>query len=198
MTSVEDRYLTGELDFEAAAAHALGAPSVDRELLVPILRALEEAAHPVSAISAADAALLDAGGAPEAPMALAAAVADRQARMRDLWDDALTVEQAATRLGVSTSRIRQRAGDRTLWAIKRGHRLLFPAVQFTEGGQVPGLDTVLSALPEDLHPLSVLGLLTTAQPELRIGGGEASIVDWLAGGGAVESATTVVDAHLRA
>ncbi|WP_305091427.1 DNA-binding protein [Prescottella sp. R16] len=198
MTSVEDRYLTGELDFEAAAARALGASAIDRALLVPILRALEEAAHPTAALNAHDAALLDAAGAPDTPMVFAAAAADRQARMRDLWDDALTVDAAAARLGVSPSRIRQRAGDRTLWAVKRGHRLLLPAIQFTEGGQIPGLDTVLSALPADLHPLSVHGLLTTAQPELRIGGSEASIVEWLAGGGAVESAMTVVDAYLWA
>ncbi|WP_345340858.1 DNA-binding protein, partial [Rhodococcus olei] len=184
MTSVEDRYLAGDLDFETAAAAALGAAAIDRQDLVPILRALSDATHPASGLSASDAALLDAGGAPQSPVALAAAVADRQARMRELLKSALTVEQAAERLGVSTSRVRQRAGDRSLWSIKRAHRLLLPAIQFTERGQIPGLDVVLTELPEDVQPLSVLGLLTTPQPDLRLDDAEVSIIDWLTSGGA--------------
>ncbi len=194
MTSVEDRYLAGDLDFEAAAASALGTSTVDRRLLVPILHALKEATHPASELSAHDAALLDAAEFTVSPLAVAAAVADRQARMRELMETALTVDEAAERLGVSTSRVRQRAGDRSLWAIKRAHRLLLPAIQFTDSGQVPGLDVVLATLPEDVHPLTVLGLLTTPQPDLRLENVEVPIIDWLTGGGDTRQALDVVDA----
>lgn len=196
MTSEEDRYLAGEIDFEAAAASALGASTVDRRLLVPILSALKKATHPASGLSAHDAALLDAGGLHESPIAVAAAVADRQARMRKLVETALTVDHAAERLGVSTSRVRQRARDRSLWAIKQSHRLLLPAIQFTDSGQVPGLDAVFAALPEDLHPLSVLGLLTTPQLGLCSENVEVPIIEWLAAGGAAKQALDVVDAYL--
>lgn len=198
MTSVEDRYLAGDLDFETAAASALGTSTIDRRDLLPILHALKDATHPASGLSSHDAALLDAGGAPESPVALAAAAADRQARMRELVETALTVDQAAERLGVSTSRIRQRAGDRSLWSIKRAHRLLLPSIQFTASGQVPGLDAVLAALPEDVHPLSVLGLLTTPQPDLRLENVEVSIIEWLEASGEAKQALDVVDAYLWA
>lgn len=198
MASMEDRYLAGDLDFEAAAASALGTSTIDRQLLVPILHALKDATHPASGLSAHDAALLDAGGMQESPMAVAAAVADRQARMRELVETALTVDEAAERLDVSTSRVRQRAGDRSLWAIKRAHRLLLPAVQFTDNSQVPGLDAVLATLPEDLHPLSVFGLLTTPQPDLRVENTEVPIIEWLTAGGDTRQALDVVDAYLWA
>lgn len=199
MSSVEDRYLAGDVDFESAAADALDARTVDRHELLPLLHALRAARHPVVALSAHDADLLDSAGAPESPLALATAVADRTARMRTLIENALTVEQAAERLGgVGASRIRQRVGDRSLWALKRAHRLLLPEVQFTDDGQVPGLAAVLQALPEAMQPLSIHGLLTTPQPNLSIDGEPVPIIDWLLTGGAPEDALSVVDQYLAA
>ncbi|HEY5853873.1 MAG TPA: DNA-binding protein [Aldersonia sp.] len=197
MTNVEDRYLAGDVDFESAAADALGAPTIDRRDLLPLLRALRAAKQPAATLSVHDADLLDAGGAPESPLALATAVADRTARMHSLVESALTVEQAAERLGgVGHSRVRQRVGDRSLWAIKRANRLLLPAVQFTDDGQVSGLDAVLQALPDDMQPLSIHGLLTTPQPSLTVEGEPVSVVDWLLVGGAVTDALSVVDQYL--
>ncbi|MGV9734939.1 DNA-binding protein [Rhodococcus aetherivorans] len=199
MTDVEDRYLAGEVDFESAAADALDTPRIDRRDLLPLLHALRAAKHPAASLAAHETDLLDAGGAPESPLALATAVADRTARMRRLLDSALTVEQAAERLGgVGASRVRQRVGDRSLWAIKRANRLLLPDVQFTDDGQVPGLDAVLRALPENMQPLSIHGLLTTPQPSLVVDGAPNSVLDWLLTGGTVEDALSVVDQYLAA
>lgn len=199
MTSVEDRYLAGDVDFESAAAEALDTATIDRRDLLPLLQALRAAKHPTAALSAHEAGLLDAAGAPESPLALATAVADRTARMRSLIENTLTVEQAAERLGgVGTSRVRQRVGDRSLWAIKRANRLLLPDVQFTNDGQVPGLDAILQALPGDMQPLSIHGLLTTPQPSLTIDGEPVPLVDWLLTGGALEDALSVVDQYLTA
>jgi hypothetical protein len=199
MTSVEDRYLAGDVDFESAAAEALDTATIDRRDLLPLLQALRAAKHPAAALSAHDTGLLDAAGAPESPLALATAVADRTARMRSLIENTLTVEQAAERLGgVGTSRVRQRVGDRSLWAIKRANRLLLPDVQFTDDGQVPGLDAILQALPGDMQPLSIHGLLTTPQPSLTIDGEPVALVDWLLIGGALEDALSVVDQYLTA
>lgn len=199
MADTEDRYLAGDVDFESAAADALGTPSIDRRDLLPLLRALRAAKRPAASLPAHEADLLDAGGAPESLLALATAVADRTARMRRLLENTLTVEQAAERLGgVGPSRVRQRVGDRSLWALKRANRLLLPAVQFTDDGQVPGLDAVLRALPENMQPLSIHGLLTTPQPSLVVDGAPTSVVDWLLTGGAVEDALSVVDQYLTA
>ena len=199
MASVEERYLAGDLDFESAAADALDSPTIDRRDLLPLLRALRAATHPAATLSAHDAELLDAGGAPESPLALATAVADHTARMRSLVENALTVEQAAERLGgVGASRVRQRVGDRSLWALKRGNRLILPAVQFTDNGMVPGLDAILQALPKDMQPVSIQGLLTTPQPSLIVDGEPVPIIDWLLIGGAIEDARSVVDQYLAA
>ncbi|ATQ30040.1 DNA-binding protein [Rhodococcus ruber] len=199
MADTEDRYLAGDVDFESAAADALGTPSIDRRDLLPLLRALRAAKRPAASLPAHEADLLDAGDAPESLLALATAVADRTARMRRLLENTLTVEQAAERLGgVGPSRVRQRVGDRSLWALKRANRLLLPAVQFTDDGQVPGLDAVLQALPENMQPLSIHGLLTTPQPSLVVDGAPTSVVDWLLTGGAVEDALSVVDQYLTA
>ncbi len=199
MADTEDRYLAGDVDFESAAADALGTPSIDRRDLLPLLRALRAAKRPAASLPAHEADLLDAGDAPESLLALATAVADRTARMRRLLENTLTVEQAAERLGgVGPSRVRQRVGDRSLWALKRANRLLLPAVQFTDDGQVPGLDAVLQALPENMQPLSIHGLLTTPQSSLVVDGAPTSVVDWLLTGGAVEDALSVVDQYLTA
>ena len=61
-----------------------------------------------------------------------------------LRDSALTVADAARRLGVDTSRIRHRlaAGRLSGWKDRGGWRL--PAWQFTHAGVLPGLETVPS------------------------------------------------------
>ena len=107
--TIDDRYLAGDVDFEAAVGEALGTP-VSRETMLPLLHALRRGAHPNAQLSDHDAALYDAAGFTEDPLAPAAAAAEREQRMRQLTATAKTVEEAAGLLGVSTSRIRQRAG----------------------------------------------------------------------------------------
>jgi len=48
-----------------------------------------------------------------------------------------------------------------------------------EGGPLPGLETVLAALPADLHPTAVEGFFTS--PDADLDG--ASPAQWLASGG---------------
>lgn len=108
---------------------------------------------------------------------------------------ALTTEQAADRLGVDPSRIRQRIAERTVWAIKDGRRWLLPAVQFDGNRMVRGLDTLLPLLLQGEHPLTVQGLLTTSQAVLAVDGEPESILDWLRSGGDIAAAAAVVDAH---
>ncbi|AEF43084.1 hypothetical protein [Hoyosella subflava] len=193
MGALEDRYLAGELDFEAAASEALGT-DVARPALLPLLRALHRHSHPGAQISEHDAELYDAAGFGEDPLSVAVARADREARMRSLTSGALTVEAAAQRLGVSASRVRQRTGAGSLWALKVGHKLLLPQIQFTEDGLVPNIDKVLSAMPDGTHPLTVHGLLTEPSADLTIEGAPSSIVQWLAAGGDPEAALDIVAA----
>lgn len=100
-----------------------------------------------------------------------------------LRDSALSVTDAAAMLGVDTSRIRHRlaAGRLVGWKDRGGWRL--PAWQFTGSGVLPGLETVLAAIPDDQPPLVVAAFMTTPQVDLPISGRPATPRQWLLAGG---------------
>jgi excisionase family DNA binding protein len=91
---------------------------------------------------------------------------DTDVAMTRLLANALTVPQAAEHLGVADSRIRQRLNDRSLYGVKVGRAWRLPRFQFTEDGEVPNIGSVLEALPEQLHPLTVHGWVTGPKPDL--------------------------------
>lgn len=132
-------------------------------------------------------ALLERGGLTGSRTAGAIAATSLLAAHGALLKDAYTTAEAAELLGVRQSRIRQRRGDRSLWAIQNGSEWLFPALQFnTESprrGQIRGLDKVFPALPEFLHPMAVAGFLTTPQPGLLRKGQLVTPLEWLSDGG---------------
>ena len=96
-----------------------------------------------------------------------------------LRDSALTVAEAATRLGVDPSRVRHRLAQRRLTGWKDGTGWLLPAWQFADDRALPGLAAVLAALPDDQPPLVVAAFMTTPQPDLQL----ATPRQWLATGG---------------
>ena len=70
----------------------------------------------------------------------------------------LTIEQAAGLLDVHRSRVSHRLRDHQLYSFHIGSQRRLPRWQFTaEGAPLPGLETVLDALPADLHPAAVEG-----------------------------------------
>ena len=192
MSTLEERYLRGELDFEAAAAEATG-HHLDRDDLLPLLGVLRQALG-VAELSDHDTALYDDAGFVEAPVAGVALATDREQRMRTLTSTALTVRDAADLLRVSPSRVRQRTAAGSLWALKVDNKLVLPRVQFTPTGLVPGLEKILAAVPQGLHPLSLEGLLTEPHTDLAVEGRPASIVQWLRSGGDPAAAFAVVEA----
>lgn len=100
-----------------------------------------------------------------------------------LLADSLDTAEAAERLGISASRVRQRASARQLYGLHVGGGWRFPAWQFGDRDIVPGLDRVLPHLSKTLHPLSVTGFFSTPQPELVIRDQAVSPLRWLATGG---------------
>lgn len=80
----------------------------------------------------------------------------------------LTVEQAAHKLGVIESRIRQRLTGKppTLYGIKIGAQWRIPLFQFAENYTIPNIDKVISMLSPDLHPLAVYKWFITPNPDL--------------------------------
>jgi hypothetical protein len=92
----------------------------------------------------------------------------------------LTIEQAAGMLDLHRSRVSHRLRDKQLYAFRIGSQRRLPGWQFTtDGTPLPGLETVLEALPADLHPAVVEGFFTTPDPDLD----DATPAQWLASGG---------------
>ncbi|MFF0818318.1 hypothetical protein ACFYVR_24675 [Rhodococcus sp. NPDC003318] len=178
--TTEDRYLRGDLDFEDALREVTGV-DIGRDGLVQILRGLhyQNAAGP--ALSEHDAQVLaDAGFAADSAAAASARV-DRDLRMANLVATSLSIAEAATRLGVTPARVRQRISEGTLWAFDSGRNRLLPPAQFTDTGGVPHLEKVLPQVPTALRPLTVQALFTRPQPSLLVEDRPVSIVAWLTG-----------------
>jgi len=96
----------------------------------------------------------------------------------------LSVAEAASRLHVEGSRVRQRLGERSLYGIKMRSGWRLPQFQFIEQGTVPGIESVLPHLDPTLHPLSIVGWFTTSNPDLTYGDGEEPVspLTWLMAG----------------
>lgn len=166
--------------------------------LAEALQSLPAIRPDAAALSDADAALFDESDFAEDDRAYARITMETLSRVARLINTAYSGGQVAELLGVNESRVRQRRADRTLWAIQDRGGWVFPALQFEDEagrrGQVRGLDQVLQALPTDLHPVSVAGFLTTAQPDLRVDGQAVSPLDWLRSGGDIRLVLTVAEA----
>lgn len=100
-----------------------------------------------------------------------------------LRDAALSVSDAAARLGVDGSRVRHRLVQANLAGWKDGGAWRLPSWQFTEHGALPGLETVLAAIPEDQPPLAVAAFMSTVQPDLSIEDQPCTPRAWLLAGG---------------
>lgn len=153
-------------------------------------RALQDASPP--ALPEAEAAVLARGGVSTASEEdLRLAEARSAAAYQELRADSLTVEQAARRLGVNRSRIRQRLAGGSLYGLKHGHAWLLPAFQFADKALVPGIDTVLSRLPAGVSPLAVARWLSLPNPDLCTRDGEERPLtprQWLLEGNPPEAA----------
>lgn len=77
-----------------------------------------------------------------------------------------SVAEMAKLLGVETSRIRQRLGDRTIYGIKSGRTWRLPAFQVEGRGLVPNIGAVLREVPADLHPVALQSWFAAACVDL--------------------------------
>jgi hypothetical protein len=107
-----------------------------------------------------------------------------------LRDTALTVAGAAERIGVDASRVRHRLADGQLagWKDRGGWRL--PVWQFTDDDVLPGLATVLAAVPDDQPALVVAAFMT--RPQAAFGDPPVTPRDWLLAGGSPERVAALV------
>ena len=80
---------------------------------------------------------------------------------------ALSQTKAANLLSVDESRIRQRIGKGTLYAIAGdNNKKVLPRFQFTKTGTLPGLEKVLPAINNDVHPIAIQRFFLTPSEDL--------------------------------
>ena len=160
---------------EVLARHNVGISST--EFLAELDADLSRVADPGAApLSTAESAFLRAHGGPAAGEVLdtdpAVLVQDARraevSRMAAVLADSVGIAEAAMLLGVDRSRISQRLSAGSLWSFRLGRGRRLPRWQFTaDGRSLPGLDTVVAAIPAELAPESLAGFMNTAQPELE-------------------------------
>ncbi|MCP5117275.1 MAG: DNA-binding protein, partial [bacterium] len=88
------------------------------------------------------------------------------ARYAALLGTSLTTAEAAIRLGVERSRIRQRLAKGSLYGIRSPKGWRLPAFQFLEDGALPGVGEAVFSLRPYLHPLAVHNFFTLPNVDL--------------------------------
>jgi hypothetical protein len=96
-----------------------------------------------------------------------------------LVETSLTTAEAARRLKCDVSRIRQRLRERSLFGLQHEGEWRLPRFQFERGHVLPGLATVLSALPSDLNALDVAEWFLRPNSDLEIEDHAVSPRVWL-------------------
>ncbi|HEY2812410.1 MAG TPA: hypothetical protein VGJ03_02980 [Acidimicrobiales bacterium] len=121
-------------------------------------------------------------------------VAALAAAQAELIANSLPVATVAKRLGVDSSRVRQRIYARSLYAFKHQGPWLVPSFQLRGRKLLPGLDAALRALSPTLHPVAVSRWFTTPNADLEIADNAVSPVDWLESGSAPEQVAELASA----
>jgi hypothetical protein len=173
------------------ALESLGAD--ERDFLEEAVIVLGEGLHrprpgdPTTMFSVADAVVLRTGGfsLESRRQGEPDVVARTAARAAVMLFQAKTTAEVADALKVSATRIRQRAVERTLYAIRDGGEWRFPGWQFDPqaGQEIPGLAAVIPSFSPHLHPIAVYRFLTEPSPDLEIEDQAMSPISWLSTGG---------------
>lgn len=101
---------------------------------------------------------------------LTASKGPRESNARDAFKEvfgsALSLDEVCELLHSTIEAIQQRIDERTLLAVSNGQEVRFPAIQFYQSGELPGLRSVLSAIPSDVSPIVIARWLETPDPDL--------------------------------
>lgn len=111
----------------------------------------------------------------------------------------LSADEVASRLGLGVDEVELRrvAGRLAAFTSDGEHR--YPTWQFTADPQrpvLPGLPQLVSAIPDEMHPASVLGFMTTPQNSLRIDGRKVTPPEWLLAGGDPQDIINILHSFL--
>lgn len=170
-----------------------GLDSLVREAVARLQRTLYRP-DPKEDLTAAEAEVLERGGFSLEPEELDAddPLVQTVAEYAALLKSSLSTAEAARRLNVDPSRVRQRLtiNPPTLYGIRIGSNWYIPEFQFEGDGLLRGLGEVVSRLDPELHPVAVFRWFTTPNADLSaeaLGERSLSPRDWLRLGLPVEA-----------
>lgn len=111
----------------------------------------------------------------------------------------LSAAEVAAQLGVDVDEVDRLRDAGNLFAFAADGELRYPTWQFTGDLRrpvLPGLALLVSAFPDDMHPASVRGFMSTPQSSARIDGVAVTPVAWLQHGGDPQLLTDIIDSFL--
>lgn len=105
-------------------------------------------------------------------------------------------------LGIEESSVRHRKDKGLLYSFKTDQSLRYPTWQFVESDDpkrrtLPNLSALVKAIPDTMHPASVLGFMTTPQDDLLVDDEAVTPVEWLKGGGDVQEVVDLLSERDR-
>lgn len=179
---------------------------VDEGLIVSALWELKAqgwlTASTAPALTAAETRFLEAhGGVRDNRDALIASRVAAKARAAEIERESMTVEQVAELLEVSTSRVRHRLGDGSIYSYPGGGRGVarrIPYWQFQDRTPTPHLAEVLTALPDDFTPAEIRDFALNAEVDHPRRDRPVSLLGWLRDGGDPEPARELAAAQTYA
>lgn len=103
----------------------------------------------------------------------------------------LTTQEVAHKIGMAPANVRRSVMVGTLYSVKSspGAHHRFPDWQFVDDRPLPGLREVISALPNDYHPLEIADFMTEPAETLK----NMSPVRWLSAGGDIDNVVALAD-----
>lgn len=107
---------------------------------------------------------------------------------------ALSIPDAAARLGVDPSTLRHRLAAPSVYAVRRNGTLRLPLFQFNDtiDAMIPGFGDVAPGLA-DLHPVDVFNWFIETHVDLEVEDRQVSPREWLLSGGRPERLLALLD-----
>jgi len=116
------------------------------------------------------------------------------AKLASILASALSVPDAAARLGIDASTLRHRLAIPSVYAVRARGAWKLPLFQFTDtlDAIAPGFGDLAPALV-DLHPVDVFNWFTLPHPDLEVAERSVSPRDWLLSGGSPKRLIALLD-----
>lgn len=124
---------------------------------------------------------------------------ERKTRLEAITDS-LNAAGVAQVLSIDVARVRRRQAKGDLYSFLIGGRRRYPLWQFASDPArpvLPGLAALVKGIPEDMHPASVQGFMTTPQEDLLVDCERVTPAEWLLRDGDPQALLDILGSFLQ-